>query len=155
LGFTYGPPALVGLVEQIAEAVDDPDAAFDPMVAAVRNMGPWGLAMYAVSAIDIALWDRKARRLGVALSRLLDRRRDSVPISGPGGFCSYSDEQLREQLGGWAAAGFTRVKMKVGRGGDLRRVAAAREAIGDDVELMVDANGAWSAWEAIAMAERF
>jgi L-alanine-DL-glutamate epimerase-like enolase superfamily enzyme len=158
LGYTYGPPALVSLVrDTLAPAVDGPAGAFDAMVAAVRNMGPWGLAMYAVSAVDIALWDLTARRLGVALTELLGRRRDAVEIYGSGGFCNYSDEQLRRQLGGWAADGCTRVKMKVGRdsGADPRRVAAAREAIGPGVELMVDANGAWTPAEAIAMAHRF
>jgi L-alanine-DL-glutamate epimerase-like enolase superfamily enzyme len=132
-----------------------PRAAFDALVAAVRNMGPWGLAMYAVSAVDIALWDLKAKRLGVALSTLLGRRRDHVPVYGSGGFCSYSDAQLSAQLSGWAE--FGRVKMKVGRDAadDPRRVAVARAAIGPDVELMVDANGAWDAAQAIAMAERF
>jgi L-alanine-DL-glutamate epimerase-like enolase superfamily enzyme len=159
LGYTYGPAVLADLIRGPLAAVvcEEPVAAFDAMVAAIRNMGPWGLAMYAVSAVDVALWDRKARRLGVALSTLLGRRREAVPVYGSGGFCSYSDAQLTAQLGGWAREGFTRVKMKVGRDAadDPRRVGVARAAIGPDVELMVDANGAWDAAEAIAMAERF
>src|SRR3954447_9603250 len=158
LGYTYGPPALVPLVrDTLAPAVEDPFAAFDAMVAAVRNMGPWGLAMYAVSAIDVALWDLKARRPGVAPTEVLGRRRASVEIYGSGGFCSYSDERLRAQLAGWAAEGCTRVKMKVGRDPDAdpARVATARDAVGDGVELMVDANGAWTPDQAVEMAHRF
>jgi L-alanine-DL-glutamate epimerase-like enolase superfamily enzyme len=163
LGYTYGPAALAELVSgPLAGAVRDRDpldvgGAWDAMVATVRNMGPWGLAMYAVSAVDVALWDLKARQLGVSLVQLLGRRRAAVPIYGSGGFCSYDDAQLRAQLGGWAADGFARVKMKVGRdaAADPHRVAVAREAVGDDVELMVDANGAWSAERAVALAQRF
>jgi L-alanine-DL-glutamate epimerase-like enolase superfamily enzyme len=127
------------------------------MVGAVRNAGPWGLAMYAVSAVDVALWDLKARLLDISLCGLLGRRREAVPIYGSGGFCSYTDDQLREQLGGWAGQGFERVKMKVGRdaAADPHRVAVAREAIGSDVELMVDANGAWAPAHARDMAHRF
>jgi L-alanine-DL-glutamate epimerase-like enolase superfamily enzyme len=127
------------------------------MVGAVRNMGPWGLAMYAVSAVDVALWDLKARLLDVSLSGLLGRRRDAVEIYGSGGFCSYDDDRLSEQLANWASQGLARVKMKVGRDADAdpHRVAVARDAIGPDVELMVDANGAWSAQRAVEMAHRF
>src|SRR4051812_17345759 len=153
LGWTYAPAAAGTLVrELLAPAIRDPDdlpACWAAMLGAVRNAGPWGLAMYAISAVDIALWDRKARRLGVALVELLGRRRETVAVYGSGGFCSYADERLREQLGGWVAQGIPRVKMKVGRGDDERRVAVAREAVGD-AELMVDANGAWD----VATAER-
>jgi L-alanine-DL-glutamate epimerase-like enolase superfamily enzyme len=163
LGWTYGPGAIRELVTgMLAGAIDGRDAldvpgAWAAMVGAVRNAGPWGLAMYAVSAVDVALWDLKARLLDVSLCGLLGRRRAAVPIYGSGGFCSYSDEQLREQLGGWAAQGIGRVKMKVGRdsSADPHRVAVARDAIGPDVELMVDANGAWAPARAIAMAHEF
>jgi L-alanine-DL-glutamate epimerase-like enolase superfamily enzyme len=163
LGYTYGPAALAELVTGTLEPavrgrdVLDVPGAWDAMVAAVRNMGPWGLAMYAVSAVDAALWDLKARALGVPLAGLLGRRRERVEIYGSGGFCSYDDDTLRAQLGGWAAEGIGRVKMKVGRdrAADPHRVQVAREAIGDGVELMVDANGAWDPPTAIRMAERF
>jgi L-alanine-DL-glutamate epimerase-like enolase superfamily enzyme len=161
LGYTYGPAILADLVtDTLAGAVGDaPDvgAAFDAMLAAIRNMGPWGLAMYAVSAVDVALWDLRARRLGVSLAELLGRRRERVPIYGSGGFCSYDDDTLRAQLAGWAAEGLAAVKMKVGRDRDRdpERVRVAREAIGPGVELMVDANGAWDPATAIAMAARF
>jgi L-alanine-DL-glutamate epimerase-like enolase superfamily enzyme len=162
LGHTYGPAALGALVEGTLSGVVcgrdalDVSGAWSAMVAAIRNMGPWGLAMYAVSAVDVALWDLKARLLDMSLVELLGRRREHVEVYGSGGFCSYTDERLREQLGGWSAAGFARVKMKVGRdaGADPRRVAVAREAIGPGVELMVDANGAWGAAQAVEMAHR-
>jgi L-alanine-DL-glutamate epimerase-like enolase superfamily enzyme len=111
----------------------------------------------AVSAVDIALWDLKAKLLGICLADTLPRFHRRVPIYGSGGFTSYSDERLAAQLRGWAERGIPRVKMKVGRdpGRDAERVAAARQAIGPGVELMVDANGAYSRKEALAWAERF
>jgi len=162
LGYTYGPAALGALIDgTLAPAVRGRDVldvagAWSAMVRAIRNMGPWGLAMYGVSAVDVALWDLKARLLDLPLSALLGRRRERVEAYGSGGFCSYDDGRLRAQLGGWAAGGFRRVKIKVGRddAADLHRAAVAREAIGPGVELMVDANGAWSPQQAIAMAHR-
>ena len=91
------------------------------------------------------------------MSQLLGAARRCVPVYGSGGFTAYSEEQLTQQLGGWVRDGIPRVKMKVGRdaAADVRRVAAARRAIGDAAELFVDANGAYSAGQAIAQAHRF
>ena len=121
------------------------------------NLGRRGIAAMAISAIDSALWDLKAKLFGVALVDLLGSVRDAAPVYGSGGFTSYSIAELQEQLGGWAAGGIPRVKMKVGRdaAADRERVRAAREAIGDDCELFVDANGAYTVKQAIAQAEDF
>jgi L-alanine-DL-glutamate epimerase-like enolase superfamily enzyme len=163
LGWTYGATAIGMLIESklsgTVEGLDalDPQAAWRAMSRAVRNNGETGIAYMAISAVDIALWDLKARLLELPLARLLGRYRESVPIYGSGGFTSYSDAQLREQLAGWVAQGITRVKMKVG--GDAvrapQRVRAARRAIGDDAELFVDGNGAYSRKQALELAERF
>jgi L-alanine-DL-glutamate epimerase-like enolase superfamily enzyme len=163
LGYTYCDAAaaevvfseLAGVVE--AEDVMDVRAAWLRMSAQVRNAGQPGIAFCAVSAVDQALWDLKARLLGVPLVVLLGAAHDDVPIYGSGGFCSYSDERLCEQLRGWVEAGIPRVKMKVGREPerDPVRLDAAREAIGDDVELYVDANGAFARKEALAWAGRY
>ncbi len=82
----------------------------------------------AISGVDNALWDLKARLLGLPLVTLLGAVRDGVLVYGSGGFTTYSDERLRDQLGGWAASGITRVKMKIGTqpGRDLARVEVAR-----------------------------
>jgi L-alanine-DL-glutamate epimerase-like enolase superfamily enzyme len=163
LGYTYGPGAIAPLVDgMLAPVLQERDpldvpGAWAAMVAAVRNTGPWGLSMYAVSAVDVALWDLKARLLGTSLVSLLGRARETVAIYGSGGFCSYDDAALTEQLGGWAARGIPRVKMKVGRdqADDPRRVGVARAAVGDGVELMVDANGACDTASAIGLAHAF
>ena len=163
LGWTYAAPAVAALVrdELIGvvrgrDAMDVP-AAWAAMTGALRNAVTSGLSAFAVAAVDVALWDLKARLLDVSLVTLLGRRRAAVPIYGSGGFTSYDDATLREQLSGWAEQGIGRLKMKVGSdpGADPDRVRAAREAVGPDVELMVDGNGAWTPDQALVMAERF
>jgi L-alanine-DL-glutamate epimerase-like enolase superfamily enzyme len=111
----------------------------------------------ALSALDVALHDLKARVLDVPLWRLLGAVSDRVPVYGSGGFTSYDDERLAHQLAGWAGRGIPRVKMKVGRdpGGDEHRLEVARAAVGDGVELMVDANGAYARKQALGWAQRF
>jgi L-alanine-DL-glutamate epimerase-like enolase superfamily enzyme len=127
------------------------------MVHAIRNLGRPGIASMAIAAVDTALWDLKARLLGLPLCTLLGTVRDSVPVYGSGGFTSYSIERLTAQLQGWAEIGIPRVKMKVGSEPalDPSRVVAAREAIGPNVELFVDGNGAYSRKQALRLAERF
>lgn len=163
LGWTYCHAAAAELIrEKLAGVVRGRDPAdipgsFEAMRNAVRNFGRPGIAAMAISAVDVALWDLKARLLDVSLSALLGRYCDEVPIYGSGGFTSYSDRELAEQLAGWVEAGIPRVKMKVGRNPDAdpHRVAVAREAIGDGPALFVDANGAYDPKQAIAMGERF
>lgn len=163
LGYTYGHEAIAELIHgHLVPVVRDRDVfdiprAFNAMQHAVRNLGRPGLSAMAISALDTALWDLKARLLGVPLAKLFGAARESVPIYGSGGFTSYDVERLEEQLGGWAASGITHVKMKVGRrpGEDGARVRAARKAIGPDAQLFVDANGAYDRKQALAMAELF
>lgn len=120
----------------------------------LRNLGALGIGAMALSAIDIALWDLKAKLLGIALIDLLGAARADIPVYGSGGFTSYSQAQLCAQLKGWAQSGMGRVKMKIGRepATDPARIRAARTAVGDRVELFVDANGAYSRKQALAMA---
>jgi len=163
IGFTYASTASASLIrDQLSEAVRNCDAldvpaAWEAMVRAVRNLGRPGVASTAIAAVDAALWDLKGRLLDLSVVALLGAVRESIPVYGSGGFTSYSIDQLREQLGGWAADGIRRVKMKIGRDpqADPERVRAAREAIGADGEVFVDANGACTRKQALALAERF
>jgi L-alanine-DL-glutamate epimerase-like enolase superfamily enzyme len=163
LGYTYSDAAAGSIVERrLAECVAGRDAmdvagAWVAMCAAVRNIGLVGVAAAAISAVDAALWDLKARLHELPLAMLLGRARESVPVYGSGGFTSYSREQLAAQLSGWVEEGIGAVKMKVGRepDSDPLRVAAAREAIGDEAGLFVDANGAYARKQALALAETF
>jgi len=163
LGYTYADTATARLIhDKLADVVTGHDAfaipqAWAAMIRAVRNLGRPGVAAMAVSAIDNALWDLKAKLLDQPLVTLLGAARDSAPVYGSGGFTSYPVARLREQLGGWVRAGIPRVKMKIGThpADDLDRVRAARDAIGPDAELFVDANGAYERKQALAFAERF
>lgn len=163
LGYTYADPAasllIEGTLSRMVLGTNPMNVAgtWGTLVAAVRNAGRPGIAACAISALDSALWDLKARLLRLPLVTLLGQVRDTVPVYGSGGFTSYSDERLQEQLGAWARDGMRAVKMKVGRdaAADVKRVRAARTAIGPGVGLYVDANGAYSVKEALAQAEAF
>jgi L-alanine-DL-glutamate epimerase-like enolase superfamily enzyme len=161
LGYTYGPQAVGRFIEeQLAGPVADADVLSPPrtwvaMQEAIRNAGQAGVGAMAISAVDVALWDLKARLLGVCLADALPRVHGRVPVYGSGGFTSLSLPDLQEQLARWAP--FGRVKMKVGRAPerDPERLAAAREAIGRHTELFVDANGAFERKEALRWAARY
>jgi L-alanine-DL-glutamate epimerase-like enolase superfamily enzyme len=163
LGFTYADTSTAVLIrDKLAPLLGGCDALgiagrWRDMVHAIRNMGRPGIASMAIAAVDIALWDLKAKLLNVPMVTLLGAVRDAIPVYGSGGFTSYSEAQLCEQLRRWASNGVSRVKMKVGRdpAGDVDRVAAVRGAIGPDVELFVDANGAYGRKQALAMAEAY
>ncbi|HEX3432014.1 MAG TPA: enolase C-terminal domain-like protein [Rhizomicrobium sp.] len=163
LGYTYASPAAVTVIgETLASVVRDRDcfaieAIWRDMIGAVRNLGWRGVCANAISAVDNALWDLKARLLDLPLCDLIGRARDSVAVYGSGGFTSYDDGRLRQQLSGWVGEnGCQFVKMKIGRRpeDDLRRVQVARDAIGS-AELFVDANGAYTRKQALAFAEAF
>jgi len=153
IGYTYCDATAGQLIRgTLADLVhEDVRKSWLDMQRAVRNMGRPGIAACAISAVDQALWDRKARRLGSSLVDLLGAAHDHVPVYGSGGFCTYSLDRIRQQLGGWVEQGIPRVKMKLGREpeNDPARLDAAREAIGDDTELFVDANGAFTAKRAL------
>ena len=162
LGFTYADISTAKLASTLLDEVVKGRDAFEhgailgDLYRRVRNLGTTGIAMMAISAIDNALWDLRARLLEVPLVNLLGRVRDGIALYGSGGFTSYDDRQLSIQLGGWAEEGFRMVKMKIGShpDGDIRRISVARKAIGDPVKLFVDANGAFSVTEAILFADQ-
>ncbi len=163
LGFSYTAAAVAKLIKgPLEEALHgrsalDPPAAWDSMQRAVRNLGRSGLAATAISAVDLALWDLKAKLHGLPLATLLGHARDTVPIYGSGGFTTYTDAELEAQLSGWVERDGCRwVKMKVGTdpGRDPHRVAVAKRAIGEQT-LFVDANGAFAVKQALRFAEVF
>ena len=155
LGYAVGDAATGQLTREtlvdVVTGMDvrDTTACWEAMVRRIRNLGRPGIASMAIAAMDIALWDTKARALDLPLHRLLGPVRHSVPIYGSGGFTSYSERELCAQLAGWVEQGISRVKMKIGkdRGAswqeDVRRIRAVRDAIGDHTELFVDANGGY------------
>jgi L-alanine-DL-glutamate epimerase-like enolase superfamily enzyme len=163
LGYTFADTATAQLIkDKLSHVITGADvmaiqARWLDMVGSIRNLGRPGIASMAISAVDIALWDLKARLLNLPLVILLGQVREQVAVYGSGGFTSYSISQLQRQLAHWVEQGMQRVKMKIGRNPseDLDRVCAAREAIGPEAELFVDANGAYGRKQALAQAERF
>ena len=167
IGWSYTAAAAAQVVTGILSDVVAGRSALDvaganeAMTRALRNVGRPGIGAMALSAADIALWDLKARLLGCPVASLIGRVRDDVPVYGSGGFTTYDDARTREQLTAWVGKDqIPRVKIKIGEswGGnearDLARVALAREVIGPDTELYVDANGGYCAGQAVRMAAR-
>jgi L-alanine-DL-glutamate epimerase-like enolase superfamily enzyme len=166
VGWTYGAAECGAVIRSTLAPIlrgRDPmavTAAWEAMVRAVRNSGRQGAVGYAISAVDVALWDLKARLLALPLHRLIGPVRDSVPVYGSGGFTTYSDSELDSQLSGWTERnGVGRVKIKIGESWgtnparDVARIRRARSVIGDDIELFVDANGGYSAKQAVRILE--
>jgi L-alanine-DL-glutamate epimerase-like enolase superfamily enzyme len=165
-GWTYAPVATAAFIREVlAPVVEgctamDVAGAFGVMVRHVRNSVRHGLVGYAISAVDVALWDLKARLLGLPLHHLLGAVRADVPVYGSGGFTTYDEQQLTEQLTHWTIdQRIPRVKIKIGEswgtcvGHDVERMRQARAIIGDDVELFVDANGAYGAAQAVRVMD--
>jgi len=163
LGFSYATVSAAHTAEQLLRKVilnRDPfdiPALHSAMDRESRNWGRPGIASTAISAIDISLWDLKARLLGQPLARVLGQARTSVAAYGSGGFTSYTEKQLVDQLTGWASEGLRYVKMKIGRdpSQDVARVAAVSKALNGRAELYVDANGAYSRKQALEKARQF
>src|SRR5207248_5928670 len=120
IGFTYGDLSAGRVIDRVlSPLVLGADAmatgrTWMSMLRAVRNIGRPGIASHAIAAVDIALWDLKARLLGVSLTELLGSVRAGIPVYGSGGFTCYSIDRLQAQLGGWVRQGIRKVKMKVG-----------------------------------------
>ncbi|MFI9340973.1 enolase C-terminal domain-like protein [Streptomyces sp. NPDC052773] len=165
-GWTYGPPAVGDFLRDhlaplvVGRSSLDVPAVHDVLVRAVRDAGRPGIAACAISALDIALWDLKARLLELPLARLLGVARERVPVYGSGGFTTYHDKHLAAQLNGWVhGQHIPRVKMKIGESEgravarDLGRVRAARRVVGEAAELYVDAGGAYTRKQAVRVGQ--
>jgi L-alanine-DL-glutamate epimerase-like enolase superfamily enzyme len=164
-GWTYATGACKTVVDDVLAAAAagsdpmNPSATWQQAVRRCRNLGRPGVVGCALSALDIALWDLKARLLDLPLCRLLGQIHDRVPVYGSGGFTSYDDEQLVAQLRWWVEElAIPRVKIKIGEswgsnvGRDLARVALTRDVVGPGTEVYVDANGGYAAGQAVRVA---
>src|SRR5215469_5809951 len=165
IGYTYASAACQPLIEgELAASINghdvfDTNGAWQAMVRAVRNLGRPGLVSCALSAVDTALWELKATLLSMPVAVLLGQARDEVPVYGSGGFTTYDEPAARAQLEQWTGEwGIPRVKIKIGESWgaaearDLARIAFARQVIGPDVELYVDANGGYTRKQAVRIA---
>ncbi|MCR3722272.1 MULTISPECIES: mandelate racemase/muconate lactonizing enzyme family protein [Prauserella salsuginis group] len=169
-GFSWTPrvgaSAVRALLEDecadfLREAGTHPISVWEALYARLHEAGPGGIAAMAQAAVDIGLWDLRARVAGTSLVDLLGRRREIVPAYASGVNLDYSLDELQAQVSRWVEAGHTAVKIKVGSAEldrDLERVAAVRELIGPHAKLMVDANQRWdvpTASRAVNALERF
>src|SRR5947209_4885769 len=115
VGYTYADVSTAKLIDsKLAGIVDGADAfapqsAWAAMVGAIRNLGRPGISSMAIAAVDTALWDLKARLLGLPLCKLLGMAHECVPVYGSGGFTAYPISRLQEQLAGWVERGIPRV----------------------------------------------
>ena len=167
MGFSYskraGGPAQYAHAKEVAEGLigEDPNdiaRVYDKLLWAGASVGRSGVATQALAAIDVALWDLKAKRAGLPLAKLLGAHRDSVrTYNTSGGFLNASLEEVRDRATRSLEEGIGGIKIKVGlpdSAEDLRRVAGVREHIGADVPLMVDANQQWDRATALRMGRR-
>ncbi|MET0812611.1 MAG: mandelate racemase/muconate lactonizing enzyme family protein, partial [Microbacterium sp.] len=138
---------LVDDIAPVAVGMDaDPETTWDPLWRHLHEAGGGGLTTIALAGLDLALWDAAARAEGGSVSSLLGRRRDGVRVYGSGVNLHYTLDQLLAQVQRWIDAGFSAVKIKVGKpdlAEDVDRVGAVRELLGPDRELMIDANQRW------------
>ena len=167
LGFSYskraGGPAQYAHAKEVAQTAvgEDPNdiaKLYTKLLWAGASVGRSGVATQALAAIDIALYDLKAKRAGLPLAKLLGAHHDSVrTYNTSGGFLNASIEEVKERASRSIAEGIGGIKIKVGLpdgARDLARVAAVREHIGPDVPLMVDANQQWDRSTALRMGRR-
>jgi L-alanine-DL-glutamate epimerase-like enolase superfamily enzyme len=160
LGWTYSADAAASVIRNVLARVVEGRSAFDipagwaAMHRAGRNLGTKGLVMQALSAVDIAWWDLKARLLDVSLSGLFGQCRRQIPVYGSGGFTTLTESELAKQVDWWRSVGCTAMKIKIGQAcgsnidRDLERVRQLAKFAGDDVQPMVDANGGYTIGQA-------
>ena len=167
LGIGQASPGVRQVVETGLKGVligQDPfhiERLWNDMFWQVRAYGRKGVAFCALSAVDIGLWDVKAKALGLPLYKLLGPYTESAPIYGSGGWTNLDPEDLVAEMMGYVEPGMNRVKMKVGKDfgrserEDIQRLAAVRKAVGDDVAVYIDANNGYYPKQAIYMAREF
>ena len=154
--------ALAALIEQLFDVLDAHDwsdirLVWEESWALLNHIGQSGPPMLALAAVDTALWDLLGSRAGLPLYRMWGARSPRVPAYASGGWLSYSMDELLEEATTFAAAGFTRYKMKVGgpdQRVDLERVREVVACVGPGVEVMVDANQAYRRPAALRMGRQ-
>ena len=142
----YLRPLLIGADAENVEQI------WQRCAAELHAIGSTGISSLAISAVDIALWDAVGQKHGVPLYRLLGGSRETVPAYASGLNLHLEGDSLAEQLTGFLDRGYKHVKVKVGRDDlaeDVERVARARQTIGSDAALFLDANQKWTGADAV------
>ena len=167
LGISYPSPGIQEVIEKSLKPIligQDPtniEKIWNEMYWQVRGFGRKGVAFCAISAVDIGLWDLKAKSVNLPLYKLLGPYQESVPVYGSGGWTNFTETELIKEMTDYVSDGIPRVKMKVGKDfgqserEDIARVAAVRKAVGDDVAIYIDANNGYYKKQSIYMAKEF
>ncbi|WP_066630999.1 mandelate racemase/muconate lactonizing enzyme family protein [Labilibacter marinus] len=148
LSFQYSPQTIIGALKDhgemiIGEEVNNTGMVFNKMNAENEYFGQEGINRWAQGIFNIAMWDAHCKILGAPIWKVLGTYKTEVPIYGSGGWISYTREELKDEVVGYVKRGFKAVKIKVGKPDwkeDLERLKFVRESVGQDVEIMMDAN---------------
>lgn len=164
LSFHYSPNAIEGALKDIKNFVLQRKYKINETIkirkdweAESEYFGKSGINANAGSCVNIALWDCFARTLKTPIWKLFGTNQTRIPVYGSGGWISYSDEELLEEVLDYKSRGFTAVKIKVGSGNierDLERLAKCREALGSKIKIMMDANQGMKITDALVLAEK-
>jgi L-alanine-DL-glutamate epimerase-like enolase superfamily enzyme len=161
LSFHYSPQAIVGALRDIREMavgfeVSETERFIREFERESEYFGHGGIHRWALGSINIAMWDAWAKTLGKPVWRMFDVFHERVPLYGSGGWISYSIDELLAEVTGYAKRGFRAVKIKVGSPElerDIERLSKVREAVGPDVNVMMDANQGMTVARALKLAE--
>lgn len=163
IGYTYADVSTAFLIDRTLKHLVEGRNLLDiqllnsELIKHIRNNGTCGIAMMAISAIDNALWDLKAKIFEQPLYNLLGKTRDKILLYGSGGFTNYTDRELKNQFAKWEESGIRYFKMKVGAdaGKDVERVRTAASILPKEAKLFVDANGAYTVKQSLEKAKQF
>lgn len=161
LSFQYNPQAIIGALKDagellIGEQVYDTVKVFDKLNHANEYFGMEGLNRWAQGAFNIAMWDAWAKILGQPVWKVLGASKREIPIYGSGGWISYSTDELIDEVTQYKSRGFKAVKIKVGKPDwkeDLERLRLVREAVGNEINIMMDANQGMNVANALQLAQ--
>lgn len=160
LSFQYSPNAIIGALQDVIPVVKGHKAyetgtVFQKLETLFEYFGNQGLLRWTQAAVNIAMWDAWGKAQGQPIHKLLGVTKEQVAIYGSGGWISYSIDELIEEVAGYADRGFKAVKIKVGSpkvSTDLERLRQVRKAVGDAVDIMMDANQGMDLPSAIKLA---
>lgn len=159
-GWTHGGPIVFQAMQEIASTIIGQDEFCAErlwhQMYRPKIWGRRGLTTRAISAIDIAIWDCIGKQVGVSVHKLVGGHAESVPAYMAGGYYEPGKglDELQEEMSSRVSSGARSIKMKIGAASikeDIARVKASREAVGPEVDLLVDANNAYSRLDALRM----
>lgn len=160
LSFHYFPRAVAGALLDIADfakkfAVYETVRMAQEFALESEYFGQNGMLKWIQASLNIAMWDAWSKSLGQPIWKVLGSGPRAVPVYGSGGWLSYSDEELVDEVVRYQQRGLKAVKIKVGAsepGRDIHRLRKVRAAVGNGIKIMIDANQGMNVPSAIALA---